>query len=138
MTALARRDQGAEITRLKMLLDEEAETIVRDAYAAADIDDDDQELVTNERGKVIGVHRIPPEKPEGWSQKKFRIARDARKSTAEAPVYLKMASRRLEAKESAAPPPIGNLNILINLPPPETPEEHAAMPAIDVKVEVLK
>lgn len=65
--------------------------------------DDDQPIISDE-GKVIG--REPPPKPEGWTKKRFRMARDLRKSTQDAPVYAKIAAgqvqdmRRRDAEKS--------------------------------------
>jgi hypothetical protein len=51
-----------------------AQTIVHDAMCAADIDD---------KGA----------KPEGWSDRRYRVAKDARKGAKERPYYLEMATK---------------------------------------------
>lgn len=48
--------------------------VVHDAMCAADIDDDSP-------------------KPEGWSDRRYRVAKDARKGAKERPYYLEMATK---------------------------------------------
>jgi len=114
-------------------LAEEDMAIASAANKAADIDDDGYDPETRTR--------IPPEKPAGMSARDFRIARDARKSTKDAPVYLKLASERAAARsrlEAAASSGQSQINILIQLPPLESDEEAAQRPVIDVEVEPKK
>jgi hypothetical protein len=51
-----------------------SQTIVHDAMCAADIDDEGA-------------------KPEGWSDRRYRVAKDARKGAKERPYYLEMATK---------------------------------------------
>lgn len=72
--------------------------------------------------------------PPGWTKRAFRIAKDARKSTSEAPVYLKMASGLAESKAKADKHETIDLNIRheVVLPSLQSEEELAEMKVIEV------
>lgn len=88
LTRSSQELQRAAAERVDEKLRRETRAVVDAALKAAELDDD--ELLTDEHGKVIA--RNPPARPEGMSDREFRIARDARRSGREAPVYLSMAA----------------------------------------------
>ena len=64
----------AFIQRVDRRVRKDASAVVEATFLAADIDDDSP-------------------KPEGWTKRQYRIARDARRSKREAPEYLQVAQR---------------------------------------------
>jgi hypothetical protein len=70
--------------------------------------------------------------PEGWTPRRFRRAKDGRKSTAHAPFYLKMVMEMYAASRSQ---PVTNVHadtITFYLPKQESDEEASQKPVIDV------
>lgn len=79
---MAKRGRIAEkhlqfMARMDRKVRTDATRTVESAFLAADIDDDSK-------------------KPEGWTARQFRIARDARKPKREAPEYLVMAQKTFD------------------------------------------
>lgn len=88
------------ITRIDQSLRRESANIVLDMYAAREVPDDGS-------------------RPEGWSDKKWRTARDARNPDKDAPAYLRHSTRilesyrRSEALEDRKPSPTLNCDIQV-------------------------
>lgn len=91
-----------------------AERLVEMELLGAEIEDDFIER-DDETGAVLG--RKPPPKPAGWTEKQFRVARDARRPNKERPGYLTTAANihkaymQIDAAKGTSDAPPLNVNV---------------------------
>lgn len=110
----------ADFYRNKRRQERQAARIARIARVDADIRRQASQILLD----TFAASEIPDsgERPEGWSDKKWRTARDARQSHREAPTYIQHAARMVESfrrsealEKEGAPAPVLNCEIQVNV-----------------------